>query len=339
MDFSAAGFDAHQAYGFFPVVDGVELKIGRQEIILDNSRLVGNVGWTQRARSFDAARALFHHDGFEAGLLFSKVRGNEVYADGHVPPDREGQVGFGGLHVAMKFAEGETKGAGSRVALLYLLNDRFDTPDGQANQLRQTVGGIANAQYGGFKGSLEGYYQFGTQTYAVAGVPEPNQTISAFLTAGRLNYTFPIQLKPGAGAWAEYLSGDGTPAGVFDTLYATNHKFYGYMDLFISIPRDTANLGLFDAGAQVSVGPVKNISAKLDWHHFRAASEDALGNQTFGNEVDLVLNYRFTEHLTAQAVWTVFFPEAAMGYALEGLPASADLKTQQLGYFTLDFKI
>lgn len=57
-DFHADGFDAHEAFVVVPVFDDeLSLKLGRQEIVFDNHRLVGNVGWTQRARSFDAARA------------------------------------------------------------------------------------------------------------------------------------------------------------------------------------------------------------------------------------------------------------------------------------------
>ncbi len=51
--------DLHQA--FFTVKNtmgsGVDLKIGRQELVFDEHRLIGNIGWIQQGQTFDAARA------------------------------------------------------------------------------------------------------------------------------------------------------------------------------------------------------------------------------------------------------------------------------------------
>ena len=279
--------------------------------------------------------------------LYAKVRETTIYPDGHVPTDRIGDVDFAGAQTSLDFAKAKG-GDGSRIAALYLANLIHNTKAEKRSQTRQTIGGIANGKYSGFNYSGEGYYQFGKQTFTTTG-PTPelreNQDINAFMVAGRLGYTADVSFKPGITAWGEYLSGsgDGEPTGVFDTLYATNHKFYGFMDMFINIPKDTKNLGIFDAGGRVEFGPIENFWGQVDFHHFRTAKTVPVGkpregDQTLGNEIDVVLNYRFTEQLTLQGVWTVFMPEGAMGY-VTGAPEGADLKTQQLGYFTLDFKI
>ncbi len=355
--FSAAGLDAHQAYGNFPITDEFNLKIGRQEIVLDNSRLVGNVGWTQRARSFDAGRAIYKLDTFTIQALYAKVRENNVgYPDGHVvPAPDDGKVDFAGAQASLNFAKGKG-GNGSRIAALYLANIKSQTKsptdptiENVANQSRQTIGGIVNGKYSGFSYSGEGYYQFGKQSYNAGTEAAPDimrdEAIGAFLAAGRAGYTANVAFKPGITAWGEYLSGsdEGKPTGVFDTLYATNHKFYGFMDMFLSIPGNTKNLGLFDMGGRLQFGPIENFWGQVDFHHFRTAKavpvgKERAGDQTLGNEIDFVLNYRFTKQLTLQGVWTVFMPEGAMGY-VTGAALDADLKTQQLGYFTLDFKI
>ena len=335
--FSAAGLDAHQAYGYFPITDEFSLKLGRQEIVLDNSRLVGNVGWTQRARSFDAGRAIYKVDQVEVQALYAKVRETTIYPDGHVPVDRNGDVDFAGAQASLNFAK-KKGGDGSRIAALYLANIKHHTLNDWTNQSRQTIGGIANGKYSGFSYSGEGYYQFGKQSYGDGAFID--ESISAFLAAGRAGYTANVALKPGLTVWGEYLSGsgEGKPTGVFDTLYATNHKFYGFMDMFLSVPGDTRNLGLFDAGGRLQFGPIEKFWGQVDFHHFRTAKMDPNGNQTLGNEIDVVLNYRFTKYLTLQGVWTVFLPQDAMGY-VTGAPLNADLKAQQLGYFTLDFKL
>ncbi|MDD7913862.1 alginate export family protein [Polaribacter ponticola] len=47
----------HQAWAQYQFNDNISVKFGRQEIIYDDSRIFGNVGWAQQARSFDAVVA------------------------------------------------------------------------------------------------------------------------------------------------------------------------------------------------------------------------------------------------------------------------------------------
>ena len=49
----------HEAWAQFSVANNFVLKLGRQEIIYDDSRIFGNVGWAQQARSHDAIIAKF----------------------------------------------------------------------------------------------------------------------------------------------------------------------------------------------------------------------------------------------------------------------------------------
>ena len=57
-DFSADNFDLHQGYLELNHSGdaGFALRVGRQEVNFGGERLVGAVGWTQQARSFDGAR-------------------------------------------------------------------------------------------------------------------------------------------------------------------------------------------------------------------------------------------------------------------------------------------
>ncbi len=64
-----------------------------------------------------------------------------------------------------------------------------------------------------------------------------------------IKYKFDSPVKPTIGVGIDYLSGDdGTDDdyNVFNTLYATNHKYYGFMDYFINLPNDTYGKGLMD---------------------------------------------------------------------------------------------
>lgn len=65
------------------------------------------------------------------------------------------------------------------------------------------------------------------------------------------------------GLGGDYLSGnsDGTNIGSksnnFNTLYATNHKFYGYMDYFLNIPTDSKQRGLIDLYTRIKYTATK----------------------------------------------------------------------------------
>lgn len=70
----------HQAYFILNDFFGapVDLKFGRQEIVLDGHRLFGNTGWTQGAQTHDAIR-LDHHHG-EHSISYMFIKGTEQTA-------------------------------------------------------------------------------------------------------------------------------------------------------------------------------------------------------------------------------------------------------------------
>ena len=49
------GFSVHQAWAQMKLADFLQLKVGRQEVVYDDQRIFGSVGWAQQARSHDAA--------------------------------------------------------------------------------------------------------------------------------------------------------------------------------------------------------------------------------------------------------------------------------------------
>jgi hypothetical protein len=129
-------------------------------------------------------------------------------------------------------------------------------------------------------------------------------------------YRFPgVSGKPGVSAGVDYLSGDDAPSDckfkVFDTLYATNHKFYGFMDYFLNIPRDTSSRGLVDAYARALVH-LGSVPVRADLHVFRSAQDFPLSSggtsKDFGVELDLTLKHVYNESLTFVLGGSLFDP-------------------------------
>ncbi len=253
---SSGDFDMHTVYLEGPMGDA-RFRIGRQEIVVGDQRLVGSVNWTQQGRSFD-------------GGLVNATSGPHSHHWFAVHLDE------GGLHDAV-FLGGHANVAVSKLKLVPVGLLQLD---GRSDLLRSTIGSqlVWTAEQIGLE--LSGYGQFGRV--------DPSQSIVAGMVAGRLNWTTStIALSTGA----DWLSGDTNSSdseiNSFDTLYATNHKFYGSMDYFLNIPVHTAGLGLIDAVIDVELETGMRLKPRVAAHYFAAGANPGAGDRTFGSELDV----------------------------------------------------
>ena len=113
------------------------------------------------------------------------------------------------------------------------------------------------------------------------------------MLTGSVGYTFNTGRKPGVSVGYDYLSGMNSgdeDFKVFDTLFATNHKFYGFMDYFLNIPVNSSGQGLQDFMIKAKLPFADKWRLNAHFHNFRAAKGD---EKNFGNELDLILNYAY----------------------------------------------
>lgn len=173
-----------------------------------------------------------------------------------------------------------------------------------------TIGLYLNGTTANFRPEVELAYQGGERE---------NIDVSALLVAVNLGYTVAsASLKPTFSAGIDYLSGDDDPTDetfkVFDTLYATNHKFYGFMDFFQNIPVHTSGLGLRGIHAKVALKPRDGLSLRLAYHSFSANEDftlaDGATSTRFGDEVDLTLIFNYNQQLSFTGGASLFAPGA-----------------------------
>ncbi len=79
-------------------IDNLSLKIGRQELIYDDSRLIGNLDWLQQGRRFDMAllKAMHHGWALDIGYAFnqnSETFMNTYYTPGNTPAFVKNDIG------------------------------------------------------------------------------------------------------------------------------------------------------------------------------------------------------------------------------------------------------
>lgn len=277
---AADGVSLHEAFVALHV-GAVEARVGRQEIVIGNERLIGNLDWVQRGRAFDAVRVL--HDGDESswsvfGALIATAPTTERV--------------LGGVHLEMELAPW------SKLSPLIVY-------DGRIGEERHTTTGGArvDGNAGGFGYDVEAYGQ-------AARTPAGGVTF-ATLVAARASYGFDTVLHPRVGLLTDAVSGASAPGkgglGPFDTVFATNHKFYGFEDMFTVLPLHTQGRGLVDSAAALWVreGPWSAASFLHVFMPFGYAGPDV---PVYGVEPDIVGSYKVTDNLSFDLGCALFVP-------------------------------
>lgn len=291
--------NVHEAWARLKAAGNLHLKLGRQELIYDDQRLLGAVNWTQQARSHDALVLQYRHPQSELSLHAGGAwnqQGENLLGNTYAVNNYKA-MGYFWAH--KRFGDLAVSGL--------LLSDGFQVDD-NSTSFRYTWGTHLNW--------TPGNWQFSGSAYRQSGDDRMRRNISAYLLAVRGAYGWEaLQLSAGY----DYLSGgdrgDANPSRhAFHTLYATNHKFYGSQDYFLNIPADTRGGGLQDAwlGARLRLG--SHTAAGLTWHYFALAGNIAdPGNPTtsldpyLGSELDASLSHTVSEEISLRLGYSVLF--------------------------------
>jgi hypothetical protein len=292
------GFSLHQAWGEILLVTDLSLKIGRQEIIYDDQRFFGNVGWAQQGRSHDAVIVKF-----EPNYL-------KLHFGGAYNQDKESLTGnilttntYKSLQYLWVHKDWEKLSA----SFLFLNNglQYVDEMDENKNETRysQTGGVHIKAKVNKFIFSSNLYYQFGKDV--------SNNDLSAYLLALEVNYPATENLNIGLGGELQSGNDYGIPTNgenkAFNPLYGTNHKFNGVMDYFY-VGNHSNNVGLMDLYGNVKYSINKKANINLALHQFFAPVKIDDGvSKNLGFEMDLVTSQKISEYVSVQAGYSQYF--------------------------------
>ena len=289
-DFNADNMDIHQGYIEFHPVPWLRARVGRQEISIADERLIGAVEWTQQARAFDGAR------------LTASVKDAKVDLFGTVLADRTASVIEDNAYLAGAIVQLAGVGPG-RLGVSGLFNGTEAPVETHQATLGARWSGILRSFH--FRG--EGAFQTGKRLGA---------DVTAFMFSGEIGSSL-FYGKGRLTLWYDYLSGDDDPTDdeikVFDTLFATNHKFYGLADLFLNIPVQTGGRGLQDLAVKAAYAPRADLSLAMDIHTFRLSKDVGLTTGHLGEEADLSVRYRYTGQLTLSAGFSQFLSADGLG--------------------------
>jgi hypothetical protein len=242
--------------------------LGRQRIVLDDHRFVGNVGWRQNEQTFDALR-IVNKSVENITLDASYVEQvNRVFGKESPQGRYEGDTVL--ANVSYQWPIGKLTGFG------YLLD--FEAIPGVPAAVRdssKTYGLRFAGEHPVGKVKVGYIASYASQDdYADNPVRFDNDYYLAELSGSIAQYTL--------GAGLEVLEGDGVKG--FTTPLATLHKFQGWVDKFLTTPANGIEDRYVNVGANFkAVGPLDVLSALVSYHSYEAehiASD-------YGDEINL----------------------------------------------------
>jgi len=234
---------------------GTTVTLGRQRIVLDDHRFVGNVGWRQNEQTFDALRVV---NKSIANLTFDVSyveQVNRIYGKESPQGRFEGESLL--ANVAYQFPIGKLTGFSYRIKIDPLrgvpaaVRDSTDTYGvrfaGERPLSKIKIGYIAS--YATQKDAGDNPINFEADYHLLE------------LTGTYRQYSL--------GVGMEVLEGNGVKG--FTTPLATLHKFQGWADKFLVTPPNGIDDRYVNAGVTLKgVGPLDTLTAQASYHTYEA---------------------------------------------------------------------
>lgn len=276
-DFSSS---IHEAWAEFPLNEQWAVKLGRQELIYDNTRIFGNVDWAQQGRSHDLALVKYE---MPSGM---RIHGGLAF-------NQEGERRIGtlyqpGNYKTMQFAWFNYKPANTGISLL-AMNLGFQ------NNVDKTV---FNQTWGAYVTHDMNQTRLEGAAYLQTGKDPFDRDLGAWYLAAEV--ITPISDEWNFRGGFEWLSGTDSDEGAenhsFTPWFGTNHRFNGHMDYFF-VGNHMNTVGLRDVYVAFNFSRERWM-AMAALHNFwadgkvtTAGNPNEYMNAFLGSEIDLMLGY------------------------------------------------
>jgi Alginate export len=199
----------------------IGFRAGRQELAFGDERLVGNVNWVNTARSFDALRGTYRHNGYRVDLFAASVVNPK---DGQFDKSANGNYFYGIYGGMAKLIPRATV----EPYFFWRRSSGLTTETGGPGILNFGTVGVRMV------GKLASNWDYGLEMDRQAG-SLGTDSIGAWAGHWVVGRTFATaHLHPRVALEYNYASGDRNPndghRGTFDQLYPTGHDKYGMAD-------------------------------------------------------------------------------------------------------------
>lgn len=283
----------HEAWAEINLNQTLSIRAGRQELVYDDHRIFGNVGWTQQARSHDLALLKIERS-FKLHLGIAHHENSNITNNIYNGPDAYKNMQF------LWFNKTWEKSALS----LLLLNNGVPVliaPDEEKSRYSQTIGGRITH-------SLDAL-NLAANLYGQTGKHNSGKNIHA------LNFLAEAALPNNITIGFEYLSGNShdktDKVYAFEPFYGTNHKFNGYMDYFY-VGNHINSYGLHNGYIKYFFTKNK-VKLDADIHYFATAGLiSPQAKRYLGTELDLTCSWAIQPYASITGGWSVMFASENM---------------------------
>lgn len=297
------GIEINQLYAAYDGHEGLDARLGRQEIGLGNQRFIGIDPWRQNHQSFDALRLTYEADetltvDYTFAFGVNRVLGNDS------PFGREDMAGHF-LDVRKTVAD-----VGNFAGYAYLTDyDELDLLSTNTYGARydRTFRGEELAGEDAFWNQADWGVALEYAKQTDAGDNPSDISADYLLLEGSADFSgYRFTLA------SETLGGSGDPDDAFTTPLASLHWFNGYADQFQGIPDEglVDRRFVFDTDVRLSQVPFP-LHLEVAYHWF---SSDA-GSTDYGRELDLDVQAVITDQFSAGVRYADFNGRGPFEYA------------------------
>lgn len=311
-----------EGWAEIPLSQTSNIKIGRQVFSYDDERILGALDWNQAGRKHDAL--LFQHQkgNFTAHIALAYNQNSEKINNSFFNED------FSQPYKSMQFVWLKNKFSDKFSMSYLIMNQQKQRSVDSATSTLQTIG--VNSYYKTQKTSITAslYYQTGK---SVISTLKNNAWLASIYGKHQLH----SKLIMGFGS--DYLSGmdmgsTSTNNKVFNPLYGTHHKFYGYMDYFY-VGNPHRNTGLWDNYVSLTHITNSKTNFELAFHNFRSPvkilnNQNVKVNSFLGNEIDLSFNHTLNKNVKLVGGYSQMFLGSSMRF-VKGYSDAQQIKSNQ----------
>jgi hypothetical protein len=293
----------NEAWAEYEFLDDLSFKLGRQDLVYDDDRILGSLDWHQAGRWHDLVLLKYEplNHMLHAGLAYSQD-GENILNNFYSAP--------GGNYKTMQFIWYQYLISESYKFSALFLNTGFQVQSDSTMAYMQTAGG--NLYKTGGPLTFTGTFYFQTGKNQIG--RKVDAWMASFYGGYRINSNWMVH------AGTDYLTGNDMNESTtgetkeFVPLYGTNHKFYGLMDYFYTgVPHN--QVGLWDKYAGFSWIPSGDFSLKLTGHFFDTGgmvyAEQEMSSY-LGTEFDLTYNWNISRWIKLIGGYSHMFPTESM---------------------------
>ncbi|MCF6366175.1 MAG: alginate export family protein [Bacteroidales bacterium] len=285
-----ASMGLHEAWAKINFNEAWSIKLGRQELKYDNSRLISPVNWNQIGTAHDA--------------LLIKYRSEKLLIDFGTAWNQSTQNKFGtdytfsdSYYKSLNFLWLRKKFNKFTISSLNVLDGNQDLTKPELQHFRFTGGIVPEYKTNKF--------HITARIFGQTGELQNTQKVEAFYTNIDFIYSVSDKIKLATGN--EIKSGNNAldslnkTSKAFDIIYGGRHKFNGRIDYF-SIPATTKGAGLIDSYFKANYKFSKQTSLLAEYHHFMLQN-NYLSNNTvidkfLAHEIDFVLKHKLSKDVS-----------------------------------------